>query len=1628
MATILQSKLGGHGTATFASGGTLTTSSSNFTSNTTLGSTLILHWWIRQEAITGTVGDLIATMVSAATAGFSWVNAGNAGSGDFSDDFTTTHAGIEGFFYITNASVMSSATTTTVTLNDTTGDNSTTTVEFAIYEVSGLGAFVNGIIGNQDNTGSSSNPATGLSVGATARFVMCGLTGFPGSNLTAGAGWTLGVNAGTATIGQAVYALSLSGNNSTQFTGNLTLWGTSFVVFSLSSPPPVLQVLPASLIFATSQAQGNPASKPIVVSNTGAVVSMPFTVASDSSWLSSSPTSGDAGTSPVSLAVSVNIAGLLNGVYTGHITVTAIGATGSPKVILVTLNIVDKFLYVKSFNLTGGAQKTIALDASGTIWSEDVIAQPFVLKPLTPTVIAGSRAQSTTQADVEYICFSNLKNGTDIPRQYNPQLATGGYSLDRISQVGPGAAPSFEATVSGAGSQATITSWAGVGSVVTFQAVNGFTAGEIVKLSGFVTSTFFNGLVAQVLGTGLSGTQFEIQFAGFSGGTDTGIATPQFGYGIVSITQPPQKSEQSHPGHFRSIVWSAGVGSTSPGTNVTWFYGDQTAGEPQDTTLVNQFNAGLPVYVYIQGAQFGNGTQLVTSVGLFFYAADGRSFWYFTTNANSVAYQNLGNFPPGTYQMSIATVTTQEPIPGLSAGDQVTISGVSPSGWNSTWGIVNALNSGVYLITQTVMSGGTATYTWQWAGVGPPIVPKAGQLVTVIQTLNGNGVFNVVDAPIATVTGGPSSGTFTITGFVSADVTPAAESGQAQTAGTIFQFDPGQVVVGTTQTPIFGNAGAGGILSIIGSSTAIGAGTRQAVVFFETRNGLKTQASPFVTFTTDLAASSIVANNIPIGPPNVIRRWIGFTGAGPNGIAGPNFYTIDTPVTYTINNQTYRYTATYIDDNISTTASFVFTDAVLLAGEEIDVQGNNLFEQIELGSSAWNVAYASRMFYGLEQNKVLNFLNMSFDGGFLPNPGGNVYPLGWGVDPASNPGNAPVVATITAYLVQVPLFPGPLVTFTAVNNFVAGQVVLLASLSAPFAGLDDQIVTVYSATPTTFSFLATGFSPGSGAASGTATLISLQYGGNLLESPVFGNSYLIYNNSTVTVATVGMLTQNAYQDVYNVPIILPNVQYSVRVIARIPNGLTVGDLIVDLTQSNVGLISGTGTLTGYGITYGTYDLPLANVTGNMAIYSGTLLTTPFTTGVPKNLVLRVWGKNIGAGVNVEIDRIEIFPTANPTLSTNIRVSYVDNFEAFDSNTGNIGLASHNTQAAYGAFELHDQLYFLQSASMQVTQDIPGVEPSSPGGGWAVHEVSNRVGTCGIYAYDYGEEWVLTACRNGLYGFNGGQPIRIDFQQKELWDLINWNAGNTIVVRNDLAERRILVAVPLPTPNIWLPFAPSNPNPTTPNVILMWNYQGLDDFQEIVNGKTMHTTMFGTLVSTDMRMKMSIWQIPTAYIGLITQPDLLTQAVTICGLPPGKLYQMSDAQLSDDGVAISSLYSTFGFVSAAKAKENPLLGFHRKRFSLLQTLISGSGPCQVQVFPNYILNPKTLVTNPSVWTVPGGINLQEQPPDDIIRPLNSVGNRVYVVFSTNAVGATFNLSKLIMVGIIEQFLTVNPNSG
>jgi hypothetical protein len=1222
------------------------------------------------------------------------------------------------------------------------------------------------------------------------------------------------------------------------------------------------------------------------------------------------------------------------------------------------------FNYVKTYIQNNNQINTLALDAAGNIWLENVTSNPGILTLALTGIIPGSFAQSATADGNEYVMFSNLTVGTDRPRIVIPNQQTGALQFEPLSQVGPGAPPTFAATTSSATGALTIVSYVIANDIVTFT----FTATGFVPvpLSQYVISGTGNpgldGSIATVLGTPAPTLTTFSSATGATGATSTGTATPTYNFNISSITQNSGGGQIQFNG--QEAIWSAGLGSTAPGNTITLYYGSAGSGEnPYIQTTGNGTIIYIGASTALQGlvgtwVVVGHGTGVPPGQG------SGSILPYIQITYPTASYQKFAS-NNGHFQVTLATITTVSPIPNLSASDSIQINGAIPTDWNNNWIIISALNSVIMDITSSqALPGGIAQFSYIVTSL-PAIAPMDGQYVTLggpggelnnVPTMNTTGVVSDVV--------GSTSGTFQVAGFpaftaaqIAAGVVP--ETGQAVTFGTQFTFDPGAVDVGTTIDPIFGNTTTPGTVTTVGGVIIpIGAGTRQAVCFFITESGFYSPMSPFVVFTTTEDANYITASNIPIGPPNTIARGIAFTEAGQNGVPGANFYIIPVDVIITVGQVITTYTSTIIHDNITSTAKFSFTDEVLLKSEAVDIQGADQFNLIELGSSAWVVPYASRNFYGMQLNKVTNFDNLTFDGGYLSN----------------NPQGVP-----------------------------SQDVVLLGG---PYTNLQPL-----------------GYPLG---VPGVGWTIVNQADQTLLTSPVTGMALYIKNTYAAGVTpSVGMVFQTAFQDQYQVAIIQPNISYSVRVAVSNPSGIANGNLVIDLVNW-----SATTGFTNAVPPYGQFVVPLSTMTSNVQVFTGELLTTPFTTSVSPLLVLRTWLQNSTFGTDLLIDRIEVFPTLTPYLLAQVYGSYANNPEAIDASDsgGIIDTTSENSQCCYGGFVMHDLLYLLKLNSWYSTEQNPNSEP----GGWALKEVSNKVGTCGIHAYDTGEEWAMTACREGIFGFNGGQPVKLTLEVFNLWNCINWDAANTIVLCNDVANKRFYCLVPLPTGTSpegvptstvqWLPYAPYNPLPTTPNVMLMCNYQGLDTAAELFAGPGIHVTMFGSLAAMDMKRKWTIWQIPSPFAAFITQQNGVDMPLYICnGIASSKIYQLETTQLSDDGVSINGLYTTYGHVNAVKAATQPIFGMHTKRYTVLQGTVEGAGVLGVRILPN-VINPKY------PYSVPVGVKLVSPAMDDFFRPINVKAQRAFLEFSTNAVGSWFHLDKTLLTGKADPWSSLNPTGG
>ena len=660
-----------------------------------------------------------------------------------------------------------------------------------------------------------------------------------------------------------------------------------------------------------------------------------------------------------------------------------------------------------------------------------------------------------------------------------------------------------------------------------------------------------------------------------------------------------------------------------------------------------------------------------------------------------------------------------------------------------------------------------------------------------------------------------------------------------------------------------------GAASASGAGTAtltpqVSAGVHQVAVFFKTRQGYLTQPSPPVAWNA-AGGRRVTIGGIPLasGDQNVVARVVAFTASGGDSF----FYTTGLSNTPSM----------VIGDNSTTSVTLDFSDTVLLAGSPAD----SLFNLVELGECAGVIGYSSRLFWWGERNKLNNFANLSFDGGWSGNT-----PLGW-----------------------------------------------ITDLTSGLGGLRDA-------------------------------------------SPIAGACYDIIGDGVTAIR--GMITQPAATDPDGVPRISPNTGYSVRARVRAYAALAQGTLHIELYSASTGLQTAGLQVTAAQV----------NAQSGFAEYIGAL-TAPLTA-IPSDLLLRVYaGGTPTAAGGFTIDNVEIFPTALPYNSSLVRASFPEDPESYDGVSGLLSVAANNGQAVRAAFVLRGLLYFVKEHSIHATQDDGVNEPAH----WTLNEVSRTVGTFSVHGADVGEDWAVIADRSGLYIFDGGEPVKISQEIQPLWDQINWAAGETLWVRVDTRAKRILVGVPI---------APA----TQPNRVLALDYRGLGSASEIATLSSLHASAYtGRFMSAGRCRKWAPWIMAANCATLAERSDGTAQLFLgnggAGGAGNGKIYELSDAQLSDDGASIAGYYTTY-FVPSVDEEQQFQLQSHRKLFVYLTCNVQGAGNLNLSVFAD----------NETFATVLAPLPLSSPAPKDLELPINVRAERAAFQVGTNQPGAWFQLSRLV----------------
>jgi len=104
------------------------------------------------------------------------------------------------------------------------------------------------------------------------------------------------------------------------------------------SATPLISCSPTSFGFSATRGGSNPANQTLEIWNSG-IDTLNWTLSEGAAWLSESSTSGSSTSAHDTVAVSVDIAGMSAGDYSANITITAPGASNSPRTVPISLHI-----------------------------------------------------------------------------------------------------------------------------------------------------------------------------------------------------------------------------------------------------------------------------------------------------------------------------------------------------------------------------------------------------------------------------------------------------------------------------------------------------------------------------------------------------------------------------------------------------------------------------------------------------------------------------------------------------------------------------------------------------------------------------------------------------------------------------------------------------------------------------------------------------------------------------------------------------------------------------------------------------------------------------------------------------------------------------------------------------------------------------------------------------------------------------------------------------------------------------------------------------------------------------------------------------------------------------------------
>lgn len=676
--------------------------------------------------------------------------------------------------------------------------------------------------------------------------------------------------------------------------------------------------------------------------------------------------------------------------------------------------------YQKSFVTPTGALRNLYLFSNGQLYWEDPINAPKVGNLLF-TGPPGSYAKSATMFGREFIGISDTLHGSTVPLQWD------GNNLDRVTQDGPGAVATVTSLAPTPAQMSadpnTLTRNANVVTANIASPVNPpLQVGYQVQISNVPDSNSSTVNQSNIAGSTLTNGSGNWSFAGtqwrsnFNPGVSSlsNLVFSKFGFTVPSsatilgvtvsavlVSQGPTTGTLSQVALYYT---NSPLGTIkTPSTNFTTTPTMQSYGSAGDDwgaaltpAIVNDPSFGFAMAANADAQRLFIGQAFQVTV---YYTLSGSGT---VGIIQSIVIDN--ETAPG-----LALVTTTEPH-GLAPEEYVSIVGVEPGAlavvstaeWSAgitTITTVESHNLNIGSIVQLdSVSTTTGSTSFSFNGTFTVETVPSPDQITYKQTpitatdpdlIDGTGGNIVLAWPIPAtatpsyfqVSSAPSPTTFYV---------PISYSNGTWTTGTVGYAWEGMFYVTNVISPLqfqYQQYGPNGSTTAVGTVTPFGQaapGFHLMRVNFLTRQGAVLKSGPYVKFIAN-GGQYLQIDDVPIGTSNIIARILEFTGAD-----GAYFFYI--PATPQVSGQIVG-TSTQINDNTTTSVILDFSDNTLFAGLATSIPGNDLLSQIVLDGALGFGYYATRLVTYGQRNRLQNFLNLSFDGGYLPSA--PTIPAGW---------------------------------------------------------------------------------------------------------------------------------------------------------------------------------------------------------------------------------------------------------------------------------------------------------------------------------------------------------------------------------------------------------------------------------------------------------------------------------------------------------------------------------------------------------------------------------------------------------------------------------------------------------